>query len=150
MKADSGNQPSLDPPTQQAGIARGVEAATAFLLCGPRCHAIAELVVNTLRMGDAEYQLVLRRAALNDRHDDFAVVWETERWGPRRIGRIRLATESSEGMWLWYINPPLPVPPWGSGQAIMLDDAKAQIKDAWARFVEMQAAEGWVTRLGPG
>ncbi len=54
----------------------------------------------------------------------------------RSIGRIREATErfGHNPGWDWVINPPLPVPPWGTGSAKTFDEAKATFKKAWERF----------------
>jgi len=48
----------------------------------------------------------------------------------RRVGRIREATERTgfNSGWAWSINPPLPVPPWGSCLAPSLDEAKVEFK----------------------
>jgi len=45
----------------------------------------------------------------------------------RRVGRIREATErfGFNPGWTWAINPPLPIPTWGTSQASTLDDADA-------------------------
>jgi hypothetical protein len=54
----------------------------------------------------------------------------------RSIGRIREATErlGFNPGWTWAINPPLPIPPWGTGFAKSLDEAKAEFQAAWIRF----------------
>ncbi len=82
---------------------------------------------------------------LSDRDDDFAIVWHTEHWGPRRIARIRFATERN--LWVWHLNPSLPVPAWGNGQAESLDKATAEFKAAWQRFT---TNENWIPRLRIG
>jgi hypothetical protein len=48
----------------------------------------------------------------------------------RCIGRIRLADDRSwQGtVWVWNINPPLPVPSWGNGSADSLEVAKVPIQ----------------------
>ena len=63
--------------------------------------------------------------------NDYCVVREG-----RGIGRIREATErfGFNPGWTWAINPPLPVPPWGNGQAPSLEQAKAEFRAAWERF----------------
>lgn len=50
----------------------------------------------------------------------------------RGIGRIRLAEERSfQGMvWVWHVNPPLPIPPWCNGTSDSLEAAKADFKAA--------------------
>ena len=89
----------------------------------------------------SDHHLALRPAALNNSDDDFVVIWHHDRWGPRRIGRIRFATERTEALWVWSINPPMPVPAWDNGQADSLDGSKAEFRNAWTRFVEMQSDE---------
>jgi hypothetical protein len=98
----------------------------------------------------SDHHLTVRPTVLNNSDDDFAVIWNHDRWGPRRIGRIRFATERNEALWVWSINPPMAVPAWGNGQADSLDQAKAELGNAWTRFVEMQSDEDWVRRLGAG
>jgi|SRR5215208_3452602 len=63
--------------------------------------------------------------------NDYRVMFEG-----RRVGRIREATErfGFNPCWTWAINPPLPIPAWGSGQAPSFEDAKAAFRDAWERF----------------
>src|SRR5436190_16378824 len=53
--------------------------------------------------------------------NDYRVMFEG-----RRVGRIREATEQLgfNPCWTWAINPPLPIPTWGSGQATSLEGAK--------------------------
>jgi hypothetical protein len=58
----------------------------------------------------------------------------------RAIGRIRHTAERT-GQWDWAINPPLPVLPWGHGSEGSLDDAKAALKAAWARFYATLTAD---------
>lgn len=52
------------------------------------------------------------------------------------IGRIREAAErlGFNPGWTWSINPPLPIPSWGTGFAKSLDEAKAEFRLAWVRF----------------
>jgi hypothetical protein len=54
----------------------------------------------------------------------------------RSVGRVRLAEErASQGMvWVWNVNPALPIPPWCNGSADSLEAAKAEFKTAWERF----------------
>ncbi len=56
----------------------------------------------------------------------------------RSIGRIREATERTgfNPGWMWAIQPPLPIPPWGTGFAKTLDEAKIEFRKAWERFYE--------------
>ena len=63
--------------------------------------------------------------------NDYGVMFER-----RRIGRIREANERSgfNPGWTWAINPPLPIPTWGAGQASTLNEAKAAFREAWERF----------------
>jgi hypothetical protein len=58
------------------------------------------------------------------------------RFEARSIGRIRQATERAgfHPCWTWAINPPLPIPTWGTGQATSLEGAKASFRQAWERF----------------
>jgi hypothetical protein len=57
-----------------------------------------------------------------------------------RDGRERLqrdvrrpaGRQDPRGHW-WAINPPLPIPTWGTGQAPTLDEAKAAFQEAWER-----------------
>jgi hypothetical protein len=80
-----------------------------------------------------EHPLSLRATVIGgDRlYNDYEVIREG-----RPIGRIREATERT-GLrpgWTWAINPPLPIPSWGSGFAPSLDEAKVAFKEAWERF----------------
>jgi hypothetical protein len=63
--------------------------------------------------------------------DDYCVIHDD-----RSVGRIRLATERSHQgvVWVWHVNPPLPIPSWCNGSAESLDVAKAQFKAAWERL----------------
>ena len=64
--------------------------------------------------------LSLRLTIVGDRPlpDDFVVIWTSDAFGARRVGRIRLATEHAEKeRWEWTINLPMPVPSWGRGIA---------------------------------
>jgi hypothetical protein len=63
--------------------------------------------------------------------EDYGVHFEE-----RIIGRIKFASKryGHNPGWDWYINPPLPIPTWGSGCADDLEDAKAAFRDAWERF----------------
>jgi hypothetical protein len=80
-----------------------------------------------------EHSLSLRATVIGgDRlENDFIVMCEG-----RTIGRIREATErfGFNPGWTWAINPPLPIPPWGNGQAPSLEQAKAEFKEGWERF----------------
>jgi hypothetical protein len=57
----------------------------------------------------------------------------------RAVGRIGVAEERSfQGtVWVWNINPPLPVPSWCNGSANSLEVAKDQFKAAWERFYSL-------------
>lgn len=63
--------------------------------------------------------------------NDYVVMFEG-----RRVGRIRQAHErvGFASGWDWSINPPLPIPSWGTGSAESLERAKEQFKAAWERF----------------
>jgi hypothetical protein len=54
----------------------------------------------------------------------------------RSIGRIRLASERSHQgtVWVWHVNPPLPIPSWCNGSTDSLGNAKNMFKAAWERF----------------
>jgi hypothetical protein len=77
--------------------------------------------------------LLLRPTVLTGKklEDDYCVIHDG-----RSVGRIRLASErSGHGVvWHWYVNPPLPIPPWCRGDAESLEDAKTKFKAAWERF----------------
>jgi hypothetical protein len=66
------------------------------------------------------FALSLRSTTFDDgpRKDDFAVIWTSDEYGARRVGRVRFTGEH-EGAerWEWTINPPMPVPAWGHGLA---------------------------------
>jgi hypothetical protein len=49
---------------------------------------------------------------------------------------IRLANEMSwrGEVWVWSINIPHPIPPWCSGTAANLDEAKVGFRTAWEKF----------------
>lgn len=83
----------------------------------------------------AEHVLSLRRTVIGGDvlDNDYCVIREG-----RSIGRIHEATErfGFNPGWTWAINPPLPIPPWGSGQAPSLEQAKAELREAWERFYE--------------
>jgi hypothetical protein len=63
--------------------------------------------------------------------NDYCVYFEG-----RSVGRIMLADNHVEHReeWRWFINPPLPVPPWADGSADSLKGAKAAFRAAWQRF----------------
>jgi hypothetical protein len=80
-----------------------------------------------------EPQLTLRPTVIGgDRLGDDYVVYSDG----RRIGRIRLPTERTghNPGWDWTINPPLPIPTWGSGSERDLERAKSVFREAWVRF----------------
>ena len=64
----------------------------------------------------------------------------------QRIGRIRLASERSPGVWLWHVQVHIPGPPFGS--ATSLDDAKGHFKAAWLAFKAKHGRKRW-RRLPP-
>jgi hypothetical protein len=52
-------------------------------------------------------RLSLRPTIINERPlaNDFSVIWTSESFGARRVGRIRLATEHRDAdTWSWSIN----------------------------------------------
>ena len=78
-------------------------------------------------------QLSLRPTVIarETRENDYRVMFEG-----RRVGRIREATERSgfNPCWTGAINPPLPIPTWGTGQVPSFEDAKAAFRETWERF----------------
>ncbi len=78
-------------------------------------------------------QLTLRKTVIGGETltDDYVVVH-----GSSRVGRIRLATERNwrGAIWVWNVNPPLPVPLWCNGAEGSIEQAKAAFKAAWERF----------------
>jgi hypothetical protein len=80
--------------------------------------------------------LVLRPTIIADEKlpNDYCVIHDG-----RSIGRIRLAHERSwQGtIWVWHVNPPLPIPPWCNGSAGSLEVAKTEFKAAWERFYSL-------------
>jgi hypothetical protein len=87
-----------------------------------------------------EPQLTLRPTVIGGDHikDDYGVYSDD-----RRFGRIRLASERT-GLnpgWAWHINPPLPIPTWGSGSEPDLERAKSAFREAWARFYASLTAD---------
>jgi hypothetical protein len=82
-----------------------------------------------------EHALILRATVIGGERleNDYCVFREE-----RSIGRIREATERagfSPG-WVWSINVPLPIPPWGNGFSPSLEAAKVAFREAWVRFYE--------------
>jgi hypothetical protein len=63
----------------------------------------------------------------------------------RSIGRIRLAEERSwQGtVWVWNINPPLPVPSWCNGSADNPEVAKVPIQGRLGAFLCDPNAKGY-------
>jgi hypothetical protein len=67
--------------------------------------------------------------------DDYEVIWTSDEFGARRVGRIRLAGEHDSGeRWEWAINPPMPVPAWGHGLARSRQMATAAFRRVFERF----------------
>jgi hypothetical protein len=91
--------------------------------------------------------LTLRRTTFDDgpRQDDFAVIWTSEEFGARRVGRIRLAEQNgSEGnRWEWAINPPMPVPAWGHGLTRSRGLATVAFRRAFENFHRETTARQW-------
>ncbi len=86
-----------------------------------------------------DFDLRLSPTIMNGRRlkDDFAVLWNSDQFGERRIGRIRLAGEANTAqgeVWAWHLQPPLPVPGYGNGRADSLDEAKAAFRGAFEKF----------------
>ena len=55
----------------------------------------------------------------------------------RPVGRIRRGDDSvdSAAVWEWAIDVShFSIPPWGSGRASSLDEAKSSFLEAWVRF----------------
>jgi hypothetical protein len=80
-----------------------------------------------------EHEFTLRRTVIGGDvlDNDYCVMREG-----RKIGRIREATErfGFNPSWTWAINSPLPIPTWGNGSALSLEEAKAAFSEAWERF----------------
>jgi hypothetical protein len=95
-----------------------------------------------------DLRLSLRPTIINGRPvaNDFAVIWRSESFGARRVGRIRLAEEQNwrDGeTWVWAINPPMPVPAWGHGTARSREKATAAFRRVFDRFHEETTARQW-------
>src|SRR5947209_19186392 len=91
-------------------------------------------------------QLSLRPTIINDRPlaNDFRVIWTSDSFGARRVGRIRLATGHAEAdRWEWTINPPMPVPAWGHGLARSRELATAAFRRMFEKFHQDTAARQW-------
>jgi hypothetical protein len=93
-------------------------------------------------------ELALRPTVINGHKfdNDFAVIWTSEQFGANRVGRIRLSSSSAwqrEDTWDWHINPPLPIPPWGNGNARSLELAQAAFRRAFERFHHDTSDRQW-------
>jgi hypothetical protein len=91
-------------------------------------------------------QLALRTTTFDDgpRRDDFAVIWTSDEFGARRVGRIRLAGEHDGGeRWEWAINPPMPVPAWGHGLARSRPMATAAFRRVFERLHSETTTRQW-------
>src|SRR5437879_1604988 len=97
-----------------------------------------------MRRSPIMLDLALRPTTIkrNARDSDFAVIWTSETFGAR-VGRIRLADERTPQVWDWHINPPIPIPPWGSGTNTSLYAAKIAFRKAFERFAEQTTDEQW-------
>jgi hypothetical protein len=91
--------------------------------------------------------LSLRPTTFDDgpRTDDFQVIWTSEEFGVRRVGRIRWAQEHRDSnRWKWAINPPVPVPAWGHGIARSRLLATAAFRRVFERFHSETTTRQWV------
>jgi hypothetical protein len=94
-------------------------------------------------------QLALRPTDINGTkyENDYSVIWTSEQFGARRVGRIRLATEQNwkrDGEhWTWSIHPPMPIPPWGNGMARSLPLAQEAFRRAFERLHRETTARQW-------
>jgi hypothetical protein len=77
--------------------------------------------------------------------DDYRVIWSTEHHGDRRVGRILRG--ASNNQWSWHLQPDGPVPAWGNGIAMTLQEATTQFRAAWERYAALQAGDDWVAGL---
>jgi len=90
--------------------------------------------------------LTLRRTTFDGvvRPDDYGV-W----WRGRDIGRIHLTTQSVPPQWVWAINIAMAIPPSCRGNSPTLDEAKADFRKAWDKFLptitEADLQEAWKT-----
>lgn len=91
-------------------------------------------------------QLSLRYTIFADgpRKDDYQVIWTSDEYGARRVGRIRLASEHAQAeRWEWAINPPMPVPAWGHGLARSRLLAAAAFRRVFEKFHSETTARQW-------
>jgi hypothetical protein len=98
-------------------------------------------------------RLSLRPTIIGDRPlpNDFSVIWMSESFGARRVGRIRLATEHNtrDGeTWVWSISPPMPVPTWGHGLARSRELATTAFRRAFENFHRDTTARQWTDAFG--
>jgi len=76
--------------------------------------------------------------------NDFVVIWTSDSFGARRVGRIRLATQHLLAeRWEWSINLPMPVPAWGHGIARSRPMANAAFKRIFEKFHSQTTARQW-------
>jgi hypothetical protein len=71
--------------------------------------------------------------------DDYRVIWLTEHHGERRVGRILRSAGNSK--WSWHLQPDGPLPAWGNGIAMTLQDATTPFRAAWERYAAAQAGD---------
>jgi hypothetical protein len=92
------------------------------------------------------HRLLLRPTTFDDgpRKNDFAVIWASDEYGARRLGRVRLTGEHDGAeRWEWAINPPMPVHAWARGLARSRELATAAFRRAFENFHRETAARQW-------
>lgn len=82
--------------------------------------------------------LALRPTALpygTPKHD-FKVVWKSDLYGERYVGRIRRAYEQTHNgeVWVWHVIPVTPTRPGCDGQSKSRQEAQAAFRKAFERF----------------
>ena len=90
--------------------------------------------------------LLLRPTTFDDgpRAEDFSVLWTSDEFGCRRVGRIRRVNQHrDEDRWEWAINPPMPVPAWCHGLAHSRDQATAAFRRSFERLHRETTARQW-------
>jgi hypothetical protein len=73
------------------------------------------------------------------------VIWTSDEFGARRVGRIHLAGEHDGGeRWTWAVNPPMPIPTWCHGITKSRDAAMAAFRRSFERFHADTSTRQWV------